>query len=91
LRARIAQYIKTLSETKVAGNSFCIVFSILISKITTFTYEIKHLDPLTERLLLSITTSTIFSIHYTENVANYNTLFTTFTLVFNFDSFILNI
>jgi hypothetical protein len=60
LRARIAQYIKTPSETKVVGNSFYIVFSILISKTTTLTYEIKHMDPLTETLLLSIITNIIF-------------------------------
>jgi hypothetical protein len=34
--------------------------SILISKTTTFTYEIKHLDPLTQTFLLSITSNTIF-------------------------------
>jgi hypothetical protein len=33
----------------------------LISKITTFTYEIRHIDPLTQTLLLSITSNTIFS------------------------------
>jgi hypothetical protein len=33
--------------------------SILISKTTTFTYEIKHLDPLTQTLLLSIIANTI--------------------------------
>jgi hypothetical protein len=60
LRARIVQCKKTPSETKVASNSFCIVFSILISKTTTFMYKIKHLDPLTETLLLSITANTIF-------------------------------
>jgi hypothetical protein len=60
LRARIVEYIKTPSETKVIGNSFCIVFSILISKTTTFTYEIKHLDLLIKTLLLSITANTIF-------------------------------
>jgi hypothetical protein len=60
LRARIAKYTKTPSETKVADNSFCIVFSVLISKTTTFMYEIKHIDPLNEILLLSITTNTIF-------------------------------
>jgi hypothetical protein len=66
LRARIAEYIKTPSERKVTNNLFCIVFSILISKTTTFTYAIKHLDPLTDTLLLSITANTIFPIHYTE-------------------------
>jgi hypothetical protein len=60
LKARIAQYIKSPSEIKVTGNSFYIVFSILISKTTTFTYEIKQPDPLTETLLLSITANTIF-------------------------------
>jgi hypothetical protein len=61
LRARIAEYTKTLSETKVASNSFYIVFCILILKTTTFTYEIKYLDPLTETLLLSISVNIIFS------------------------------
>jgi hypothetical protein len=60
LKAGISEYIKTPSETKVVDNSFCIVFSILISKTIIFTYEIKHLNPLTETLLLSITTNTIF-------------------------------
>jgi hypothetical protein len=58
---RITEYTKTLNETNVTGNSSFIVFSILISKTTTFTYEIKHQDPLIETLLLSITTYTIFS------------------------------
>jgi hypothetical protein len=44
LTARIAGYTKTPSDKKVASNSFCIVGSILISKTTTFTYEIRHLD-----------------------------------------------
>jgi hypothetical protein len=70
LTATIAGYTKTPSDTKVAGNSFCLVVSILICKTTIFTYEIRHLDPLTQTLLLSITVNTIFPIHYTENVAN---------------------
>jgi hypothetical protein len=82
LRVMIAQYIKTLSGTKVAGNTFCIVFSILISKITAFMYKIKHLDSLIETLLLSITPNTIFFIHYTKNIANYNALSTTFYIDF---------
>jgi hypothetical protein len=45
--------------TNVVGNSFYIVVSILISKTTTFTYEIRHLDPLTQTLLLSIIANTI--------------------------------
>jgi hypothetical protein len=53
LRARIAEYTKPMSETKGAGNSFYIVLCILIIKTTTFMYEIKHLDPLTEIFLLS--------------------------------------
>jgi hypothetical protein len=84
LRARIVEYIKTPSETKVAGSSFRIVFSILISKTTTFTYEIKHLDLLSETLLLSITANTIFSIHYTENGVNYSALSITFCIGFRF-------
>jgi hypothetical protein len=60
LAARIAGYTKSLSDKKVTGNSFCIVVSILISKTTTFTYGIRHLDPLTQTLLLSITANTIF-------------------------------
>jgi hypothetical protein len=54
LRARIVEYTKPLSETKVVGNSIYIVLCILIIKTKTFTYEIKHLDPLTEILLLTI-------------------------------------
>jgi hypothetical protein len=60
LRARIAEYTKISSETKVTGNSLCVVFYILIIKTTTYTFEIKHLDPLTETLLLSISVNTIF-------------------------------
>jgi hypothetical protein len=82
LRARIVEYTKTPSETKVADSSFRIVFSILISKTTTFTYEIKHLDLLTETLLLSIIANTIFSIHYTENGVNYSALSITFCIGF---------
>jgi hypothetical protein len=70
LTTRIAGYTIIPSDTKVADNSF---FIVLISKTTTFTYEIKHLDPLTQTLSLSITSNT-FSILYMENVANYNTL-----------------
>jgi hypothetical protein len=66
LTAMIAGYTITPSDTKIADNSF---FIVLISKITNFT-----LDPLTQTLLLSITSNTIFSIHYTGNVVNYNTL-----------------
>jgi hypothetical protein len=84
LRARIAEYTKTLSEIKVAGNSFYIVFCILIIKTTIFTYEIKHLDPLTETLLLFISANTIFHIYYTENIANYNALSITFYIGFLF-------
>jgi hypothetical protein len=67
----IAGYTIIPSDTKVADSSF---FIVLISKITTFTYEIRHLDPLTPTFSLSITSNTIFSIHYTENVVNYNPL-----------------
>jgi hypothetical protein len=75
LTARIVGYTKNPSKTKVAGNSS---FIVLISKTTTFTYEIRHLDPLTQTLSLSITSNTIFSIHYTENVLNYSPLFMIF-------------
>jgi hypothetical protein len=54
----IAEYTITPSDTKVADNLF---FIILISKTTTFTYETRHLDPLTQTLSLSITSNTIFS------------------------------
>jgi hypothetical protein len=54
----IEEYTITPSDTKVADNLF---FIILISKTTTFTYEIRHLDPLTQTLSLSITSNTIFS------------------------------
>jgi hypothetical protein len=84
LMPRIAEYTKTPSETNATGNSSFIVFSILISKTTIFTYEIKHHDPLIETLLLSITRDTIFSIHYTKNVANYSALSTTFYNGFRF-------
>jgi hypothetical protein len=67
----IAGYTITPSDTKVIGYSF---FIVLISKTTTFTYEIRHLDPLTQTLSLSISSNTIFSIHYTENIVNYNPL-----------------
>jgi hypothetical protein len=53
----IAGYTITSSDTKVAGNSF---FIVLISKIAAFTYEIRHLDPLTQTLSLSITSNIIF-------------------------------
>jgi hypothetical protein len=42
----IEGYTKTLSDTKVAVNSICIVFS----KVRAFTYEIRNLDPLTQTL-----------------------------------------
>jgi hypothetical protein len=60
LRARIIEYTKPPSETKAIGNSFCIVLCILIIKTTIFAYEIKHLDSLTEILLLTISSNTIF-------------------------------
>jgi hypothetical protein len=75
---------KTPSETKVTTNLFYIVLCILIIKTTTFTYEIKHLDPLTEKLLLSISSNTIFLKHCMENVANYNALCTTSYIGFLF-------
>jgi hypothetical protein len=58
LTAMIAGYTITPSDTKVVGNSF---FIVLISKTTTFTYEIRHLEPLTQTLSLSITSNIIFS------------------------------
>jgi hypothetical protein len=54
---RIVGYTIILSGTKVACNSF---FTVLVSKTTTFTYEIKYLDPLTQTLSLSITSNTFF-------------------------------
>jgi hypothetical protein len=82
LTAWIEWYIKTPSDTKVAINSFCIIFS----KAATFTYEIRQPDPLTQTLFIIkyITTNTIFSIHYTENVVNYSTLSTSFYIGFQF-------
>jgi hypothetical protein len=50
----------------VAANSSFIVF---IRKITTFTYKIRHLDPLTQTVSSFITSS--FFIHYTENIVKY--------------------
>jgi hypothetical protein len=44
LTARTEGYTKTWSEEKVVDNSFC---------TATFTCQIKHLDPLTQMLLLS--------------------------------------
>jgi hypothetical protein len=67
----IAGYTITLSDTKVIGNLF---FIVLISKTIAFTYEIRHMDPLTKTHSLSITSNTIFSTHYTKNVVNYNPL-----------------
>jgi hypothetical protein len=58
LMAMIAGYTVTPSDTNIANNSF---FIVLISKTITFTYEIRHLDPLTQTLSLSITSNTIFS------------------------------
>jgi hypothetical protein len=58
LMARIAGYTKILSDTKITDNSF---FIVLISKTTTFTYEIRHLDLLTQTLSLSVTSNIIFS------------------------------
>jgi hypothetical protein len=69
LMARTEGYAKTQSEKKVAGNSFC---------TTTFTYQIRHLDPLTQTLFYPIKANTIFPILYTENVANYRVLSITF-------------
>jgi hypothetical protein len=57
--AMIAGYTITPSDTKITCNSF---FIVLISKITIFTYEIRHLDPLTQTISLSITSNTIFYI-----------------------------
>jgi hypothetical protein len=57
LMAMIAGYTITSSDTKITGKSF---FIVLISKTTTCTYEIRHLDPLTQTLSLSITSNNIF-------------------------------
>jgi hypothetical protein len=59
--ARIARYTIIPSDTKVTGNSY---FIVLISKTIIFTYEIRHLDPLTQTLSLSITPIFIFSMIY---------------------------
>jgi hypothetical protein len=53
--------------TKIAG------YTKILSDTRTFAYEIKQLDPLTQTLSLNITSGS-FSIHYTENVANYDLL-----------------
>jgi hypothetical protein len=71
LTAMIVGYTITPSDTKVAGNWF---FIVLISKTTTFTYEIKHMNLLTQTLLLSITSNTIFPIYHTKNIVNYSSL-----------------
>jgi hypothetical protein len=52
LTPRIVWYTIILSDTKIVGNSF---FIVLISKTTTFPYENRHLDLLTQTLSLSIT------------------------------------
>jgi hypothetical protein len=58
LMAWIEGYTKAPSDTKVAVNSLYIIFS----KTTTFTYEIRQPDPLTQTLFIInyITTNTIF-------------------------------
>jgi hypothetical protein len=58
LTSLIEEYIKTPSDTNVAVNSFCIIFS----KATTFTYEIRQPDPLTQTFFIIkyITANTIF-------------------------------
>jgi hypothetical protein len=57
LTARIAGYTIIPNGSKIIGNSF---FVLLISKTSTFTYEIKHLDPLTHTVSLSITSDSFF-------------------------------
>jgi hypothetical protein len=54
----IEGYTKTPSDTKVAVNSFCIIFS----KATAFTYKIRQPDLLTQTLFIIkyITVNTIF-------------------------------
>jgi hypothetical protein len=78
----IEGYTKTSSDTKVIVNPFCIIFS----KATTFMYEIRQPDPLTQTLFIIkyITENTIFPIHYTENVVNYSALSTSFYIGFQF-------
>jgi hypothetical protein len=58
LMAWIEGYTKALSDTKIAVNSLYIISS----KATTFTYEIRQPDPLTQTLFIIkyITTNTIF-------------------------------
>jgi hypothetical protein len=76
LVVRTKGYTKTQSKIKkVTCNSFC---------TTPFTYKIRYLDPLTEILLLPHYNKHYFLIHYTENIANYNTLSTTFYIDFQF-------
>jgi hypothetical protein len=57
LMIMIVGYTIISSDTKIAGNSF---FIVLISKTTTFTYEIRHMDSLTQTILLFIISNTIF-------------------------------
>jgi hypothetical protein len=57
LMARTEGYTKTQSKKKVAGNSFY---------TTTFMYEIRHLDPLTQTLLLSYYSEHYFSPYITQ-------------------------
>jgi hypothetical protein len=52
----IEGYTKTPSDTMVAVNSFCIIFS----KATTFKYEIRQPDPLTQTLFY-------YQIHYNKH------------------------
>jgi hypothetical protein len=56
------------------GRRQLILYILLISEVAIFTYEIKHLDPLTQTLSLSIQLDSFFLTHYTENVAMYNPL-----------------
>jgi hypothetical protein len=82
LTAWIEGYTKTLSDINVTVNSFCIIFS----KAKPFTYEIRPPDPLTQTLFIIkyITTNTNFHIYYMKNIANYNTLSTSFYIDFRF-------
>jgi hypothetical protein len=91
LRARIAEYTKPPSDTKVIGNTIYIVLCILIIKTTTFMYEIKHLDPLTEILLLTTSSNTIFS--YIARKMKRTTVHSAqhLTMVSDFDSSMVNI
>jgi hypothetical protein len=64
-----------MERIKVTDNSFC---------TTTFTYEIRRLNPLTQTLLLSHYKKYYFFHTLHKNVVNYSTLSTTFYIGFRF-------